>query len=599
MRAWLFLVLVAFACSCSGGGAPPPPAPLATAKPSAAATSKEDIPPEAATGMRHGLEAAKGKSQMVGAANPHASRAGLRILRAGGTAVDAAIAMAVVLTLVEPQSSGIGGGAFMLFYDASEQKVSAFDGRETAPATAKPTMFMKGGKPRGFFDAVVGGLSVGVPGELRMLELAHQKHGKLPWKKLFEPAIELAEKGFAVSPRLHGLLEADRFLAKMKGTRSYFLDAAGKPKPVGTVIRNPGLAEVLRKVADGGADAFYEGPIAKDIAEAAAKAERNPGYLRASDLAGYEAKERKAVCSPYRAYRICGMPPPTSGGITTIQILKLVERFDLRGHEAGSVREVHLMSEAGKLAYADRDLYIGDPDFVDVPTDQLLDPGYLAKRSKLIEVDHAMPEAAPGRIEKAGAFAVDPWKERPGTSHVVVVDAAGDAVSMTASIEGAFGSHVMVRGFLLNNELTDFSFVPKRGGKLVRNRVQPGKRPRSSMAPIVVLDDKGKLVLLVGSPGGSRIIGYVARAVVAMLDHGQDPQTAVGAPNFLNRNGATELEQLEGAEAWLAVTRKGLQALGHEVKARPLNSGLQAIRVTADGLLGGADPRREGLILAD
>lgn len=601
MRWWPTLGLIVVA-ACTGG-APPPPAPaLATARPpgsAAASSGKEDIDPEGATGMRHGMKAKHGGKWMVGAANPHASEAGASMLRAGGSAVDAAIAMAMVLTLVEPQSSGIGGGAFLLHFDDETNAVAAYDGRETAPASATPDMFLQGGKPRDFYDAVIGGLSVGVPGQLRMLELAHRAHGKLPWKRLFEPAIMLAEKGFAVSPRLHGLLERDRFLAKMKVARAYFLGADGKPKPVGTVIRNPDLAAVLRAVAEGGADAFYRGDVARDVVQAAAKAERNPGRLTERDLVDYRAVKRQAICRPYRKYRVCGMPPPTSGGITTLQILGMLERFDIADNEPGSVADVHLLAEAGKLAYADRDQFIGDPDFVTVPTQQLLAPAYLAKRAKLIDPHRAMGVAAPGVIEAAGAWAPDTSDGRPSTSHLVAVDAEGDAVSMTASIEGAFGSHVMVRGFLLNNELTDFSFVPEKNGKKVQNRVEPKKRPRSSMAPIIVLDDRGELKMVVGSPGGSRIIGYVARVLVAVLDHEQDVQAAIAAPNFLNRNGATELERIEGAESWLAKTKPGLVALGHEVKVGVLNSGVQAILVGEHGYVGGADPRREGVILAE
>lgn len=584
----------------SACGAPPP---VTRARPPEVAASsardKEDVPPEAATGTRTGLTATRGEKSMVGAAHPEAARAGQAILREGGSAVDAAIAMALVLTLVEPQSSGIGGGAFMLFYDAASHEVTAYDGRETAPASAKPDMFMNDGKPRDFFDAVIGGLSVGVPGELRMFEMAHAAHGKLPWKRLFSPAIAIAEKGFVMSPRLHGLLKRDRFLAEMTKTRQYFLGAGGEPKPVGTVIRNPELAEVLRAVADEGADAFYTGPIANDIVTAVTKAERNPARLVEKDLASYRARERPAICRPYRKYQVCGAPPPTSGGITTLQILGLLERFDLASYPPGSLSDVHLFAEAGKLAYADRDLYIADPEFAEVPVAGLLDADYLAQRSRSIRLTEAMPKATPGVVSDDKAWAPDLSVERPSTTHVVAVDADGNAVSLTASIEGAFGSHVMVRGFLLNNELTDFSFVPEVDHKLIQNRVEPKKRPRSSMAPIIVLDEDGELVMAVGSPGGSRIIGYVARVLIAVLDHGQDIQTAIGAPNFLNRNGPTELERDVGLEAWIEETRPALEKLGHVVEVGPQNSGLHGIVRTPDGLVGGADPRREGVILAD
>jgi len=538
---------------------------------------------------------------MVAAANPHASRAGLAMLRAGGTAVDAAVAMAVMLTLVEPQSSGIGGGAFMLHYANASKTITAFDGRETAPKAASGDMFLVAGKPRAFFDAVIGGLSVGVPGELRMLELAHKRHGKLPWKDLFAPAIELAERGFALSPRLHGLLQRDRFLAKMKVAGRYFYQPDGTPKPVGTLLVNRPLAAVLRAVADGGADAFYAGEIADDIVAAVTRA-ANPGRLRLADLKAYKPAVRDAVCIRYRTSRICGVPPPTSGGVTTLQMVGLLERFDVGRLGADSVEAAHLFAEAGRLAYADRDIYIADPDFVKVPTAELLSPDYLSRRSRLIDPERSMGKAAAGKPESKGArrWAPGMAADLPSTSHMVAVDAAGDVVTMTASIESAFGSHLMVRGFLLNNELTDFSFVPQVEGRLVANRVEPGKRPRSSMAPILVVnaaDDS--FVLAVGSPGGSRIINYVARVLIGVLDHGLDPQQAISRPNIVNRNGVTELEAGDAWQSWLGQTKAGLEALGHQVKLRDLNSGLHAIKRIAGGYVGGADPRREGVVVGD
>ncbi len=597
MRSWaLWFVLAVVGC----GGHEAPPLPAAASSPTQRPTAdKEDLAPEAATGRRDGLVATVGDKSMVGAANPHAARAGREMLRAGGSAVDAAIAMALVLTLVEPQSSGIGGGAFMLHYHAATEEVAAYDGRETAPRAATPDMFLEGGKPRAFYDAVIGGLSVGVPGELRMFEMAHAAHGKLPWKRLFEPAIALAEKGFEVSPRLFELVKLDAHLSQLAATKRYFFGADGQPKPVGTVIRNPELAAVLRAVAEQGADAFYQGPIAGDIVAAVKGAERNPGRLVQKDLATYRAKLRQAVCRPYRSYRVCGVPPPSSGGVTTLQILGLLERFDMAKHPPGSVSHVHLFAEASKLAYADRDQLIADPDFANVPVEALLAPSYLAERSATIDLERAMPKATPGPLAAAQRVGADASLERPATSHMVAVDPSGNAVSLTASIEGAFGSHVMVRGFLLNNELTDFSFVPTVNGKPVQNRVQPGKRPRSSMAPTIVLDADGELVMALGSPGGSRIIGYVARVLLAVLDGGQDLQTAIAAPNFVNRNGPIELEADEGLGDFAAGIKPKLEALGHEVKPMPLNSGLHAIMRTADGLVGGADPRREGMILAD
>lgn len=561
---------------------------------------KEDIAPEGATGFTH-RDPVTSRKFMVATANPHATKAGLKMLKRGGAAVDAAIAAALVLTLVEPQSSGIGGGAFMLHHDAEHGRLRAYDGRETAPAAATPDMFLKGGKPKEFFDAVVGGLSVGVPGELRMFELAHHREGKLAWKELFAPAIELCEKGFELSPRLHSLLERDARLPTIEPAASYFY-TDGKPKPAGTILKNPELAKVLREVAERGANAFYDGPIADATVAAARGFEKNPGRLSRADMMAYEAKERDAVCMDYRDHRICGMPPPTSGGITTLQILGLLERFDLKAEKAGSPLEVHLFAEAGRLAFADRGRYLADPDFVDVPTG-LLDDDYLAARSRLISPDRAMKDATPGEppglTAKQAAWADDDAIELPSTSHVVVVDGAGDAVSMTASIETAFGAHIMVNGFLLNNELTDFSFTPEEDGRKVANRVEPGKRPRSSMAPIIVLDGDGRFSLAVGSPGGSRIIPYVARTLIGLLDHGLDPQAAIAGPNFGNRGGVTEIERLPGQEAWATATKAALAAKGHTVEVGDMNSGLQAIQRTETGYRGGADPRREGIVMGE
>jgi gamma-glutamyltranspeptidase / glutathione hydrolase len=582
------LLVAILLCACSARPVEPAPP----------VDGKEDIAPEADTGYQPREEVAGGQIMAV-AANPHASRAGFEVLKEGGSAADAAVAMAVVLTLVEPQSSGIGGGAFLLHYDASDKRVRAFDGRETAPALATPDMFLAGNAPMGFYDAVVGGLSVGVPGELRMLELVHRQHGKLPWKRLLEPAIRLAEEGFEISPRLHALLADAPALETMKVAGPYFY-RDGAPKPVGERLVNPALAAVLRRVAEHGADAFYRGPIAAEIAAAAKDAERNPGRLRAGDLAAYRAIEREPVCLRYRRHRLCGMPPPSSGGVTTLQILGMLERFDLGAHPPDGLHTVHLFAEAGRLAYADRERYIADPDRSPLPFASLLDPGYLAERSRLINPERAMGVASPGEPPgmRLGDLGDDRSLELPSTSHLVVVDAAGDAVSMTASIESAFGSHVMVHGFLLNNELTDFSFLPEHQGRPVLNRVEPGKRPRSSMAPFIVLDDQDDLVLTLGSPGGSRIINYVARVLITVIDHDLGPQEAIAQPNYGNRNGPTEIESSPAFGDWAAEMERGLKARGHEVKVVPLNSGLHAIRRQNGRYLGGADPRREGLVLS-
>jgi gamma-glutamyltranspeptidase/glutathione hydrolase len=601
LAAWLGL-----AC---GGERPhparPKPHPPAVAASSASATGvalgdKEGIAPETGTGFRK-LDAVRARKHVVGAANPHASRAGLAMLRAGGSAVDAASAMALALTIVEPQSSGIGGGAFMLHYRAADRSLQAFDGRETAPKAATADMFLgPDGKPRSFYDAVVGGGSVGVPGELRMLALAHKQHGKLPWARLFEPAIALARDGFAISERLHALLKRDRFLRRGAAAAQHYYRSDGEPKAVGTVLKNPALEKVLREVASKGAVVFYQGWIARDIVAAVGGSDSNPGRLSAADMAGYRPVVRAPVCIDYRAYRPCGMPAPSSGGITTLQIFGLLERFDRSETANGSVTAQHRFAEASRLAYADRERYIGDPDFVSVPTSQLLADDYLARRSRLIADDKTLGRAPAGAVAVGGASgsAPDASLELPSTSHLVVADGEGNVVSMTASIENVFGSRVMVHGFLLNNELTDFSFVPEVDGRKVANRVQPGKRPRSSMAPLIVLQD-GRPVLALGSPGGSRIINYVARTTLAILDGGLDPQAAIAQPNVVNRNGVTELEQVPGLEGWAAKTKGGLEALGHQVKLSELNSGLQAIVRHDDGWLGGADPRREGVILGD
>ena len=535
---------------------------------------------------------------MISAANPLAAEAGREILRAGGSAVDAAIAAQMVLNLVEPQSSGIGGGGFMMHFDAETGEIAAYDGRETAPASASPEMFLgPDGKPRKFYDAVVGGRSVGVPGLLRMLEMAHREHGRLPWAQLFEPAIKLAENGFAVSERLHGLIIADKYLKVDDDTAAYFHDANGNPLGVGNLLKNPEFAATLREIAEKGADGFYLGPIAADVARKVREAKRNPAGLYLADLAGYKAIKREPVCLFYREWLVCGMPPPSSGGITTLQILGLLQGFDIAGLEPGSAKAVHLITEASRLAFADRNTYIADPDFVPVPTSGMLDPGYLDLRAREISAERSMGTAVPGMPGVTGALLLAPDTTEKGlsTTHLSIIDGDGNAVSMTSSIENVFGSRLMVRGFLLNNQLTDFSFSPTKNGAPVANAVAPHKRPRSSMAPTLVFGPDGKVVLAIGSPGGSRIIGYVAETLIAALDWRMDIQEAIDLPHFVNRNGKTELEKGTPLEA-LAPT---LTTLGHEVTVRPLTSGLHGVAVDGPRLIGGADPRREGVALGD
>lgn len=528
---------------------------------------------------------------MVAAANPLAVEAGVGMLRAGGSALDAAIAAQLVLGLVEPQSSGIGGGAFLLHYSAEDGRLQAFDGRETAPQAADSELFLDDkGEAMGFWDAVVGGRSVGTPGLFRMLELAHEQHGELAWPQLFMPAISLAEEGFEISPRLAGLIAADSFLDRYPETRSYFLMPDGTPKQEGTLLRNPAYADTLRQVAEDGAKVFYEGPIAADIVAAVQGAEDNPGLLSLEDMAAYEAKEREVLCGSYRDHQVCGMPPPTSGGVALLQILGILENFDLPSLEPGSAEAIHLLAEASRLAFADRGAYLADSDFVEVPLARLTDPTYLRQRAALIREDRTMTEVAPGELPQRGGLA--PEVDTPSTSHLVVVDAAGNAVSMTTSVESVFGSRLMVRGFLLNNQLTDFAFVPEVEGLPVANRVEPGKRPRSSMSPTLVFDSEGHFEIAVGSPGGARIIGYTLNALLAMLDWEFDPEAAVRLPHAANLGGPTLLEE----NTRLAELRPALQALGHEVEVREMTSGLHAIRMGPQGLQGGADPRREGTV---
>ena len=511
-------------------------------------------------------EAVVAQRLMVAAAHPMAAEAGYEVLKRGGSALDAAVAVQMVLGLVEPESSGIGGGAFLLHWSAAEKKLRTYDGRETAPAAARPDRFIKDGKPMAFLDAAVGGRSVGVPGVLRMLELAHARHGRLPWSELFGAAIRIAEAGFTPTPKLHAALQGERHLRDAAARRLYYERSAG-----GRIV-NREYADTLRAVARGGARVFYEGDIAKDMV-LAVRTHANPGDLTEDDLRGYRAVEREPVCGPYRRWRLCSMGPPSSGGIAVLQILGLLERTSFARAPPESVAALHLFAEAGKLAYADRARYLGDPDFVSVPVKALLGSNYLEKRAKLIG-ERAMPLAPPGDTEA-------------GTSHFSIVDARGDIVAMTTTIESAFGSRIMVRGFLLNNQLTDFDFAP--GGP---NSVAAGKRPRSSMAPTLVFQGQ-QVHMALGSPGGSMIINYVAKALVGVLDWGLDVQAAIELPNFGSRNGPTYVEQ---GSRYGALTPDLLQR-GHQVETIVLTSGLHGIeRMPDGGWRGGADPRREGAV---
>ena len=532
---------------------------------------------------------------MVVAAHPLASQAGADVLAAGGTAADAMVAVQAVLGLVEPQSSGLGGGAFLVWYDAASGQVTTVDGRETAPLAATPRLFQDAtGEPLKFFEAVVGGRSVGTPGTPALMAQAHLRWGRSDWSGLLDPAIWLAEEGFAVSPRLATLVAGDaERLAVHPDTAAYFLPG-GVPLAEGDTLRNPAYADTLRLFAQLGADGFYTGPVAESIVAAVQGAAGNPGVLDMVDLAIYRVKERAPVCAPYRFWQVCGMGPPSSGALAVGQILGMLQGHDLAALGPDNPESWRLIGDASRMAFADRGRYVADSDFVPVPVQGMLDPSYLQGRAILLAGDDALPEVTPGTpdFDHTLLWADGDTLEQPSTTHVSIVDSYGNVLSMTSTIENAFGARVMAGGFLLNNELTDFSFRSHDGGVPIANRVEPGKRPRSSMAPTIVMRD-GVPVLAIGSPGGSSIIGYVAQALIAHLDWGMNVQQAVSMGHALNRFGVYDLE--DGTDA--AALAEPLQAMGYEVKIGAQTSGLHAIAITADGLQGGADPRREGVAL--
>jgi gamma-glutamyltranspeptidase/glutathione hydrolase len=563
------------------------------APPAAAWAQPPATQPEAATG-REEKQAVVAPRTMVVAANPHAVEAGIETLRSGGSAVDAAIATQMVLGLVEPQSSGLGGGAFLLHWSGGSKRVRSYDGRETAPAAARPDRFLGAdGRPLAPRDAVVGGRSVGVPGLLRMLELAHREHGRLPWLRLFEPAIRLAESGFPMSPRLHRLLERERALREDPAARQLYYTESDRARPVGERIVNAEYAATLRAIAGGGADAFYRGAIAEDLVRAV-RGHPNPGDLALGDLAAYLSLEREPVCGAYRSWRVCGMGPPSSGGVGVLQLLGILERSAFGKAPPQSAEALHWFSEAGRLAYADRLRYVADPAFVPQPVAGLLEPQYLDARARLLQ-ERSMGRAPAGSPRGATALSDAAEYALAGTSHLSIVDERGDAVAMTTTIEDGFGARVMVRGFLLNNQLTDFAWLPESDGRPVANRVEPGKRPRSAMSPSFVFDGDGMLRVVAGSPGGPAIINYVAKALVAMLDWGLDAQAAAALPNFGSRNGPTEIERGSAFEALIPQLRER----GHEVSVVNLTSALHVIERVAGGWRGGADPRREGVARGD
>jgi len=531
---------------------------------------------------------------MVAAAHPLAVDAGVSVLKLGGTSVDAAVAVQLVLGLVEPESSGIGGGAFLLHWSEKERRVRSYDGREAAPLAASADRFLRpDGMPMEFLEAAVGGRSVGVPGVIRLLELAHLRHGRLRWAELFQYAIFAAEEGFVMTPRLHAALGRERFLRDDPAARRLYYGEDGRPKPVGARIVNPEYGATLRAIAFGGAEAFYFGEIAEDLVRAV-RGHAKPGDLTLVDLARYRALERKPVCARYRAQRVCGMGPPSSGGVTLLQILGVLERTDFHRAAPNSARAAHLFSEAGRLAYADRARYIADPRYAPVPVAGLLEPAYLDARAKLVG-ERSIGTAQPGTPRGALAWADAPDLAPTGTTHFSIVDARGDAVAMTSSIETIFGSRILVRGFLLNNQLTDFAFEPESGGRPAANRVAPGKRPRSSMAPTLVLGPDGRLAMAIGSPGGPSIINYVAKTLVAALDWRLDLQSAIALPNLGSENGPTLIERGSVYE----LLGRELAARGHAVEVRPLASGLHGVERVRGGWRGGADPRREGVARGD
>ncbi len=530
--------------------------------------------------------------EMVVTANPLATAAGAKVLKNGGTAADAMIAVQTVLGLVEPQSSGLGGGAFIVYYDAATGTTTTVDAREAAPAAATEDRFLDdGGSSIGFFNAWQSGLSVGVPGVPRMMELMHERYGR-----------ELTER---TSSQVAGLLARNvpgepRLFFRDPTAFAYFTTPDGEAKPAGTRMRNRPYAQTLKRLARRGADAFYTGPIAADIVAAVTGDLNIPGDMALSDLAGYRVIERAPVCVDYRGHEVCGMGPPSSGGIAVGQMLGILRSFDLSAFAPVSVEAAHLFAQAGRLAFADRNFYVADSDFVPVPVAGLLDDAYLASRAALIgdtDMGTALPGDPPGAFGAAGP---DPTIKSSGTSHVSIVDRDGNALSMTTTVESSFGNGVMVHGFLLNNELTDFSFSPTdSAGNPVANRVEAGKRPRSSMSPSIVFDEGGKVEIVTGSPGGSRIIGYTAQSIMNMIDFGLDPQEAINSPHYGNRNSNTELETaIPGVTGPgdAADLQAGLEALGHPVSVRSLTSGLSIIQVTGDGFVGGADQRRDGAV---
>ena len=537
-------------------------------------------------------EAVSAKDFMISSADKRASAAGAQMLAKGGNAVDAAIAAQMVLNVVEPQSSGIGGGLFLLYYDAQKKNSVYFNGREKAPSSANEKIFLdKDGKARDFKDVVGGGLSVATPGALKALKRAHEQYGKLPWADLFEPAIKIAKNGFPLDEKIHVILKQLPHLKNFNGMEIYF-EADGTPKKVGSKIKNPELAKTFETIAKQGIAPFYEGKIAQDIVAAVQTSKKNPGLLSLADLKNYNIKTGDLICGSYRKkFKICSMPLPSSGGITILQTLKILENFDLAKLQPSSLEAVHLISEATRLSYADRNEYVADVP--NVPLKEMLDENYLKQRASLIKLDRAMLDVKPGQFKKD--FALNETFEKPSTTQVSIVDSGGNAVSMTSSIEYLFGSVVMVDGFMMNNQMTDFSLAPEINGKKVANRVQPRKQPRSSMSPAFIFDDKNNLMMVIGSPGGPRIIQYVVKSIIGVLDWNLDIQQAISLPNHVVLNNQIELEDRTA----LTSLKSSLEKMGHKVKVADITSGLNGVVINKDGLQGGADPRRSGAAIGN
>jgi gamma-glutamyltranspeptidase / glutathione hydrolase len=543
-----------------------------------------------------------GKGAMVVTANPLATDAALDVLRGGGNAIDAFVASQLVLGLVEPQSTGLGGGGFLVYYDPARDQLETFDAREKAPASVTTELFLKpDGTELSFSEAVLSGRSVGVPGLPSLLEVAHRAHGSKRWASLFERALELARDGFVISPRMNAQVAANATnLAQDPAAASYLLNAEGTAKPAGTVLANPAYAETLETLSREGSKGFYKGKIARDIARAVQQDPRAPGTLTTKDLESYRVVVRTPVCGAYRDFNVCGMGPPSSGGIGVAQILGMLEHFDLAAAGPGSLRSVHLFTQANRLAFADRARYVGDPDFVSVPVWGLLEPAYLASRSALILEDRDMGTANPGVPPGVTTGAIDGSLPRlGGTSHSTIRDECGNVVSTTTTVESPFGNNRLVDGFFLNNELTDFAFTPTVNGSPVANRVEPNKRPRSSMSPTIVFDQDGAVAYTSGSPGGASIIPVTAQTLIGLIDWQLPPQRAAAFPHFYNNNGSTVLElPLPSVNGPVDITALGpaLTAFGHSVVTNAVTSGVAILQVTPAGLVGAADPRREGTV---